>query len=250
MTSPATPKFLTFTLMSQPHIPQPCQQPWAAMTPTAAGRYCAACATEVVDFSAATSDEILHYLRHAARPVCGLLTAAQAPAPARPALLAPPAARPLPNWARWGRALAAGLSLPALLAHPALAANPVAAASFEVVASADATGRIRLTGQVFDGSSATPVAGARISLNDTNYGTETDEQGRFVLDMPADWPLLRTGKLTLHVSGSPFAFKPKIVTVAVRRQKKPLVVRLTSVPNRGNIMGKMAQPAPLQEPPK
>ncbi|WP_262490091.1 hypothetical protein [Hymenobacter glacialis] len=28
-------------------IPQPCAQPWAAMTPTAHGRHCDACATEV-----------------------------------------------------------------------------------------------------------------------------------------------------------------------------------------------------------
>ena len=55
------------------------------MSPTAAGRHCAACQTEVVDFTQQSPAEILAYLRgQPGRAVCGRLRAAQL-APARPA---------------------------------------------------------------------------------------------------------------------------------------------------------------------
>ncbi|WP_426060569.1 hypothetical protein [Hymenobacter sp. B1770] len=54
-------------------IPQPCAQPWAAMSPTANGRHCAACATEVVDFTHLSDMEIMAYLaRQGSRRVCAL----------------------------------------------------------------------------------------------------------------------------------------------------------------------------------
>ena len=44
------------------HIPQPCPESWAAMTPTAQGRHCAVCATEVVDFTRMSEAEVLAFL--------------------------------------------------------------------------------------------------------------------------------------------------------------------------------------------
>jgi hypothetical protein len=56
------------------HIAQPCPESWAAMTPTSAGRHCAACQQTVVDFTLKTDAEIVAHLAQASRAdVCGRL---------------------------------------------------------------------------------------------------------------------------------------------------------------------------------
>ncbi|NVO84912.1 hypothetical protein [Hymenobacter terrestris] len=40
-------------------VPQPCSENWAAMTPAAQGRHCAACAKTVVDFSCMTDAQVV-----------------------------------------------------------------------------------------------------------------------------------------------------------------------------------------------
>ncbi len=42
-------------------IPEPCHQSWHEMTPTQQGRFCNACAKEVVDFSIMSDSEVLNY---------------------------------------------------------------------------------------------------------------------------------------------------------------------------------------------
>lgn len=42
-------------------IPEPCQENWQQMTPTDQGRFCNACAKEVIDFSMMTDREVLNY---------------------------------------------------------------------------------------------------------------------------------------------------------------------------------------------
>ena len=80
------------------HIPQPCHESWAAMSPTAAGRHCAACAKTVVDFTLATDAEILAYLARAVggRP-CGRFAAGQLERPLQRAAPVAPTAR----WRAW-----------------------------------------------------------------------------------------------------------------------------------------------------
>ena len=78
-------------------IPQPCSANWAAMAPTADGWHCAACQTEVVDFTRLSEAEILAYLaQRGRRSVCANAHAAQLAAPAS---------------GRWRRWLLAGLAL-------------------------------------------------------------------------------------------------------------------------------------------
>ena len=53
-------------------IPEPCHENWQQMTPTQQGRFCNACAKEVIDFSSMTDIQVLNYftnLTHA--NVCG-----------------------------------------------------------------------------------------------------------------------------------------------------------------------------------
>lgn len=42
-------------------IPEPCHQNWDTMTPTQQGRFCNACAKQVVDFSAMSDTQVLNY---------------------------------------------------------------------------------------------------------------------------------------------------------------------------------------------
>ena len=87
------------------HIPQPCHESWAAMSPTATGRHCAACAKTVVDFTLATDAEILAYLARAAGGrTCGRFAAGQLERPLQRAAPAAPTAR----WRAW---LAAALAV-------------------------------------------------------------------------------------------------------------------------------------------
>jgi hypothetical protein len=53
-------------------IPEPCHENWQAMTPTQQGRFCNACAKQVIDFSAMSDAEVLHYFSNIQnKKVCG-----------------------------------------------------------------------------------------------------------------------------------------------------------------------------------
>ena len=86
------------TRLTSLHLPQPCAESWDAMTPTPAGRYCAACQKTVVDFTLKTDAEILAYLAKAAGGrTCGRFAAGQLE---RPLQRAAPAA-PTAQWRAW-----------------------------------------------------------------------------------------------------------------------------------------------------
>ena len=219
-------------------IPQPCSASWAAMAPTADGRHCAACQTEVVDFTRLSTAEILAYLaQRGRRPVCANAHAAQlaAPAPVR--------------WRRW---LLAGLALLGWQA-PAQAVPPVRPPLATVGGKPEKPGAaVIVRGTVLDDRNGQPVAGVRVLISNTAYGTVTDEKGRFELVMAASWAPLSSGKLALHIEGNPFDFLPQNLTVPVRSSTKPTVlqVRLRSIPDRGQVMGKIRMPEPPVKPPR
>ena len=223
-------------------IPQPCAQPWAAMSPTAAGRFCATCATEVVDFTTLSEAEILAFLaRQGGRPVCANAYATQ---------VAPP---PVARWRRWalaGLALLGWQSATSCATQPPQ--QPPTTATTPMPATAEQQQSITIRGVVLDGTNGPGVAGAFVFINDTQYGATTDENGRFELVLARRWEPVRAGALTLRVQGSPFVFKPREVAVKLPAAGPPveLVVRMESVEGRGQIMGKIRQPEPPVTPPK
>ena len=223
-------------------IPQPCAQPWAAMSPTAAGRFCATCATEVVDFTLLSEAEILAFLaRQGGRPVCANAYATQ---------VAPP---PVARWRRWalaGLALLGWQSATSCATQPPQ--QPPVAATAPMPATAEQQQSVTIRGVVLDGANGPGVAGAFVFINDTQYGTTTDENGRFELVLARSWEPVRAGMLTLRVQGSPFVFKTQEVKVKVPAAGPPveLVVRMESMEGRGKVMGKIRQPEPPVMPPK
>lgn len=55
-------------------VPEPCHEDWPAMTPTARGRHCAACAKAVVDFTRLSDRQVFAYLQQRrGEAVCGRL---------------------------------------------------------------------------------------------------------------------------------------------------------------------------------
>lgn len=218
------------------------------MTPTAIGRHCAVCATEVVDFSRMSDAEILAFLAQPrSKPVCGNAHAAQ---------LQPPVS-PMARWSRW---VLAGLALLGLRTMSTQAATPpiplvnvvLADAPKYLLNSPPAQKSVVLQGRVLDDSTGLGVPGAWIFVDNTKYGAVTDDEGRFSLTLPASWKSLQKGKVSLRVQASPFEFKPRTVAVTVRpqRQPAPLAIRLLSVPGRGQIMGRIKQSDPPVAPPK
>lgn len=56
----------------QLHIPAPCHEDWDAMVPAEQGRYCQACATQVIDFTCMSDEQLLAYFSNLKNEqVCG-----------------------------------------------------------------------------------------------------------------------------------------------------------------------------------
>lgn len=237
--------FSRMATLSRISIPQPCTQPWAAMSPTAAGRHCAACATEVMDFTHMSDAEILGFMaRQGGRPVCALAHSAQL-APSVPA-------------ARWRRWLLAGLTLLGWQSATSCATKPPqqppvpATATMATDPAMAPARRSIIRGQVLDGASGPAVAGVRVLINDTQFGTTTDDKGNFELVMALNWAPVAGGGVTLKFLGNPFDFQEKTVALDLRATPQPtaLAVHLESVPNRGQVMGKIRMPEPPVAPPQ
>lgn len=226
-------------------VPNPCPKAWAAMTPTADGRFCSSCQHEVVDFSRMTDAEVTAWLtRPTAGSVCGFFRAEQF----APVLPAPP-----PRWRRWLVTALALLGLePVLTACQTTAPQNAPAVGATEQADTHATapeGRVTIRGRVLDDSTGTGVQGAEIFIGDTKYGAVTDEQGNFSFTMPQQWEAVQNGIVNLRVQGSPFVFKQQIVSVKVSPAPSALSIRLKSVEGRGQIMGRIVQHDPPQAPP-
>ena len=160
------------------------------MTPTAAGRHCAACRTEVVDFTQKSPAEILAYLRQAgSQPVCGRVRTAQ---------LVPSGAAGN-RWRRWAGTLLVASTFSALLpglaagvtlagASPTAAPHLTSQPSFQLAPELPkrlrkklAASQLIVRGIVLDAYTRTPAPGVTILLKNTKWATATDADGRFAL---------------------------------------------------------------------
>jgi hypothetical protein len=258
------------------HIPTPCHEHWATMTPTATGRHCPACTQTVVDFTQRTDAEILAYFQQAASvKTCGRFRVEQVEKPLSVRLPPFPARR----WQVWLTSLLvaalATQSCQSIMGEPipikTLASQEITPDSATAEAAPQPTPRssgvanlpklaakhrtIFMEGTVVDDSFNVPVEGAYLFINDTKYGAITDKQGRFALLLPADWEPLKEGLLTLRVRAEPFTFLDKVVHIKLfpTPAAQPLVIRLLSQPERGIVMGKpygIEPPAALPTPGK
>jgi len=178
------------------HIPQPCSESWAATTPTAAGRHCAACQKTVIDFTQLSDAEILEQLARAGTAgTCGQFRGSQLERPLK-LLVAPAPAR----WRTW---LAAAVAIWGLREGMGLAANaqvrseqrPTAVPAptpeqlqlkrrddYEGMAPATRT----LRGVVLDATTGEVLPGVSVVLHGSTIATASNADGEFTLAIPTD----------------------------------------------------------------
>jgi len=58
-------------------IPTPCHENWEAMTPEEKGRFCSVCSKTVMDFTAASDEEIIDVFSNSTEEICGNFHASQ-----------------------------------------------------------------------------------------------------------------------------------------------------------------------------
>lgn len=173
-------------------IAQPCSESWAAMTPTATGRHCAACAKTVIDFTHLSDAEILEQLARAGRGgACGRFRAGQLQRPLQPVVV-PPAAR----WRAWLAAAAAVWGLRESAGVAARAQVPTeqravpAPAAWQDMRRNDYEGAgpapAVVRGIVVDAATGEALPGVSVLIHGTTIGTATNMAGEFSLTIPAD----------------------------------------------------------------
>lgn len=224
-------------------IPNPCSESCAAMTPTAAGRHCAACQTEVVDFTRLSEAEVLAFMTtRTGQRVCALMATPMQPQHSKRAR----------GPQRWLLAMTAffGWQHPAW-AMPPRTLPPIAAPTRQAADSS----AITIRGVVLDDALKVPVEGIYMFLSGTKYGAITNDKGEFTLTFFAGWKPVSGGLVTLDIARVPFTFLGQTIQVDVKTEHSPapLTIRLVSVPGRGNIKGKALiteSPVPLPAIPK
>lgn len=169
-------------------IPTPCHENWAAMTPTAQGRHCAACNKVVVDFTQKTDAEILALLGQASS-TCGRFHEDQLQRP-----LLPPSI-PTPRWQMWLAATAAVLGLSSVVA-PVVQAQHTEQTE-QVISE---VGKVKMPlrteplplgaptvvrGRVVDKSNKDGLPGVTVLVKNTTIGVSTNPDGTFELHIPA-----------------------------------------------------------------
>jgi hypothetical protein len=224
------------------HIPTPCAESWAAMTPTSRGHHCAACRTEVVDFTQKSPAEILAYLRQASgRPICGRVYAAQT---------APPVVAGN-RWGHWvgtlltvsslGTLLLPTLAIGATLAVAKLPANPVSTSTALFQEAPELSGRLKkrlaastlvVRGLVLDARTYTPAPGVTILLKDTNWATSTNADGRFELTVV---PEGRQVELVVAFIG----YKTLVKKLSIKECQAPIIILLKE---DNIILGRISTP--------
>ncbi|HEX8658214.1 MAG TPA: carboxypeptidase-like regulatory domain-containing protein [Hymenobacter sp.] len=166
------------------------------MTPTAAGRHCAACQRTVVDFTHKTNAEILAYLAGAATSrTCGRFAAEQLERPLQRAAPAAPK-----HWRAWLAAVVAVWGLRESLSTPASAqaatewqarygGGPAPASPGQRAAEKSAQDSLRantvIRGVVLDSARYEGLPGVTVLLDGTTIYTSTAADGGFELRIPA-----------------------------------------------------------------
>ncbi|MBF9239042.1 carboxypeptidase-like regulatory domain-containing protein [Hymenobacter sp. BT683] len=229
-------------------IPQPCHESWAAMMPTTAGRHCAACQKNVVDFTLKTDAEILAYLAGAANArICGRFAAGQLERPLQRAELAAPT-----RWRTWLAAAVALWSVRETAGTSALAQTPAEwraqhsggpvpatlppdadnssitqgtnSALKQQTSIPDSASVPKkyfpavttplLQGIVMDASSGESIPGCTVLIAGTRFGTSTNADGRFELQVPDSLIGTRELTLTIHFVGFVTQQRTRIATNA------------------------------------
>lgn len=211
---------------------QACKQKVADMRPVAGGRHCQACQRTIVDLRYKTNEEILAMLRDGQK-VCGVINNGQMPRSKKPAR--PP--KPHSAWRKRLLAFYSVLSLaaiypqvakaqqPAMEAQPSTTGNPADAETIAENSSepTNKTQDITLRGTIFEhgDTNADPLPFCNVFIPGTNFGTETDQHGDFILQLK-DWPAGEEIKLVARYIG----FDEEVVVLPITDYEASMDINL------------------------
>jgi CarboxypepD_reg-like domain len=167
-------------------IPQPCHENWQNMTPSEQGRFCSACAKEVVDFTNMNDTEVLYFfLDRKSEKVCGRVYPDQLNRPVTKTIY--PAKKKSWYWnyaallllffSKAGGAKAQGqIKVMSTEQQKANAGKPADQLSVNNMPAVVPTKVI--SGVVTD-ENGNPVSFATVSVKGTNMGSNADANGRY-----------------------------------------------------------------------
>lgn len=208
-------------------IANPCTEDWEKMTPTGSGKFCGSCQKNVTDFSAMTDNEILAFLENHTGSMCGQLRGSQLN-------------RAIVQTRLSGNNYRLNTLLAALMVaggagsamaqdtipsppeyHPTVVIDgkhPTGPVCIKVPGKKE---KLVLKATLRDTLSDANVEGAIITIRGTNIGTETDEKGNFVLNIPDSL----TGDSITLMCYNPGYF-PEWTTIAVADIEKTSVIEV------------------------
>lgn len=162
-------------------IPEPCHEDWNTMTPTQKGRFCELCSKEVQDFTFKSNTQIASILANN-NSICGRFRKSQLNTE-----ISTKSTSRLPHWG-----LAFGFTSLVALCTPAEAQEEkVTIEQIELLGAPAIVEKqpisvpSKIKGTVLDETNL-PLPGATIVLKGTTYGTITDFDGNFELDIPIE----------------------------------------------------------------
>jgi hypothetical protein len=170
-------------------IPKPCSENWNSFPPTASGGFCSSCSKTVIDFTTASDEEIISFIKHKPAHACGRFRANQIKSyqDYNTAVKVNP-----------GLALlkAATLSiLLSLVSKPASAQSTSSQPTIELRAESQEQNSNTtsdeahlVVGVVKSSEDGEPLPGVNVLLKGSTHGTATDGIGRF--EFPVE---LKTG---------------------------------------------------------
>jgi hypothetical protein len=177
-------------------IPQPCHEDWQKMTPSQQGRFCNACAKQVVDFTNMSDTEVLHYfLDKKGEKVCGRMYPDQLNRPVTKKV------HPLKKkWWQWNYAalflfmfqktnasvIHGGLDIK----HTMMEKKPVSFKDLYHFSKDKLLAQPKkITGKITDKYDS-PIAGASIIIKGTTSATTSDQDGQYHLTVNTENDIL------------------------------------------------------------
>jgi hypothetical protein len=212
-------------------IPQPCSENWAAMSPQGQGRFCAACATTVTDFSRFTDKQLLEYFASHSGKTCGRFSANQLNRPVYQETLPQPKFFP-----RAIAAVALFLGVASQTQAQKMYDHPTPSSAIEtpekpapektVLKTPEKAGgeKLVISGRVIDSQTKEPLAFCAVAIKDTRIFAQTGIDATFKISLPDTFLLGKFSIVTQYVGYKPSEFQ-------IDRQDLPQVREIEMVQN-------------------
>ena len=218
-------------------VPKPCAENWNEMTPTEKGRYCSVCATNVIDFSVMTDQEIIDFYETNKEKFCGNYSENQLNR-----VLDVPTQKPARN--KLALHLAASL-IPTSIAQPLIAQSDkppslslrknVDDNEFEKIAPTPIPITKTIQGTVVDKNTGKPIVNATVYISSKpSTSTHTDENGNFEIDVTF---YTTTYKLNMHIADSTDKKYRYFNTITLASSEQPLLISLIEINSNVRSIG-------------